>query len=264
MAGLCDVPALRGRTILLVAWDSMWDLEIKLPGVVTVYPDDGSTIRRSDGVCDPATANRIADRVMTLAGTPAQPFRHAPRGSSSVIHEYAKWLIMMERVVPPLVFVSYSHNNRKEVEMLNRFLKGLQNNGKIQLWSDHRLRGGDEWTAEIADRIDRAHIVILILTSDYIASDAIAKWEIPHIMTRAAQPRVTIYPIHARMCPVKANYPWLGGIEIRPSDTKPLWPNPPGRVETYLTKIAEEIAELSAEYLWVRDSYSEEQAGRKG
>ena len=66
-------------------------------------------------------------------------------------------------VVRDQVFVSYSHNDKEWLERLKVHLRPLVRGGKVDLWSDTRLRPGDRWHEEIALAINRAKAAILLI-----------------------------------------------------------------------------------------------------
>ena len=49
----------------------------------------------------------------------------------------------------PKVFVSYSHHDSKALAAFQPFLKPLERDGVVRYWDDTRLKGGDDWHAEI-------------------------------------------------------------------------------------------------------------------
>ena len=163
---------------------------------------------------------------------------------------YLKWLAAISRSVRPGLFLSYSHKNAKDVEIVATHLRSLEHAGKVQVWSDHYLSGGDVWQFEIERRIQTANIIVLMLTPEYLVSEVVMKWEIPRIMERATREEVLVYSILARDCAWR-EFPWLACIETRPRKAKAVWPNARGTVDMYLAEIAAEIGSASAKYMWV-------------
>lgn len=93
--------------------------------------------------------------------------------------------------VPELVFVSYSHADRKWVDRLRVHLKPLERHGAVTLWDDSRIRPGSQWKTEIRQAIDRARVAILIVSADFLASDFITTNELPPLL-HAARDRGTV------------------------------------------------------------------------
>ncbi|MEE8522861.1 MAG: toll/interleukin-1 receptor domain-containing protein, partial [Thermoanaerobaculia bacterium] len=93
------------------------------------------------------------------------------------------------------IFVSYSHKDAEALEQLQRFLKTLERDGRVDAWADTRLQAGDEWRPEIEAALDRATAAILLISQDFLASDFIFKEEIPRILSRAAAGELTVIPV---------------------------------------------------------------------
>ena len=47
----------------------------------------------------------------------------------------------------------------------------MQRQGLLNSWSDRRIDAGQEWKREIDDNLERAEIILLLISSDFIASD---------------------------------------------------------------------------------------------
>ena len=70
-----------------------------------------------------------------------------------------------------LVFVSYAHADRKFLDgELMPFLRQLELGDQIELWHDRLIGTGENWYAEIADRLDHAKVAILLITPAFLGS----------------------------------------------------------------------------------------------
>ncbi|SHN47430.1 TIR domain-containing protein [Cryptosporangium aurantiacum] len=98
------------------------------------------------------------------------------------------------------VFVSYSHADHAWLERLERHLRPLTRDQSLDLWSDRRLRAGDRWRDEIADALDRARAAILLVSSDFLASDFISEIELPALLRAAESGGCRIIPIVVSPC----------------------------------------------------------------
>src|SRR5215472_413046 len=76
------------------------------------------------------------------------------------------------RPVPPLrIFLSYSH---KDEDLCDRFLihlSQLKRQGLIEPWHDRRITAGAEWAGAIDEHLNSAHLIILLVSPDFLASD---------------------------------------------------------------------------------------------
>ena len=79
-----------------------------------------------------------------------------------------------------LVFVSYAHKDREFLdEELMPFLRQLELGEQIELWHDRLIGTGDNWYAEIADRLDQAKVAILLITPPFLGSKFCLHEEVP-------------------------------------------------------------------------------------
>ena len=67
----------------------------------------------------------------------------------------------------PYIFVSYSHDNRKEAREI---IAGLKAAG-YRLWYDEGVRPGTEWDDDIAKRVKSCGLFLALISADYIESD---------------------------------------------------------------------------------------------
>lgn len=95
------------------------------------------------------------------------------------------------------VFISYSHKDKKWLDLLKTTLAPLIRNDHIDLWDDTRIRAGGDWKKEIESAIVRARVGILLVSPDFLASDFIADIEIP-LMLKQQEAGLTILWIPIR------------------------------------------------------------------
>ncbi len=96
------------------------------------------------------------------------------------------------------LFYSYSHKDDLLREQLETHLKLLQRQGLIQPWHDRRILPGDEWVKEIDDNLNRADIILLIVSADFIASDYCYEIEMARAMERHEAGEATVIPVIVR------------------------------------------------------------------
>lgn len=98
------------------------------------------------------------------------------------------------------VFVSYSHADSDYLARLKVHLRPFEYQGLVELWSDSRIRPGGRWKREIAEAIDRAAVAVLLVSADFLASDFIAKNELPPLLARTEREGVRIIPVVLKPC----------------------------------------------------------------
>ena len=142
------------------------------------------------------------------------------------------------------VFVSYSYKDSTLREELETHLKILQRQGLIQTWSDRCLLPGDEWANAIDDNLNRADIILLLISADFIASDYCYELEMQQAMERHHQREATVIPILLRPCDWR-NTPF-NKLSWLPQNGEPitLWSNKDKGwldIETGIKQVAESM-----------------------
>jgi len=65
----------------------------------------------------------------------------------------------------------------------------------VDIWSDNELRGGDRWQDEITAALDAAGIAVLLISQHFLASTFVRDEELPRILQRHSDGRLTILPV---------------------------------------------------------------------
>lgn len=99
------------------------------------------------------------------------------------------------------IFISYSHADRQWLELLKTHLKALTKYYEnVEYWEDTKLRGGDKWREEITKAIDNANVAILLVSTNFLASDFITSDELPPILRKAEEDGTRILPLIVAPC----------------------------------------------------------------
>ncbi|MEL6763156.1 MAG: COR domain-containing protein [Cyanobacteria bacterium J06607_6] len=96
------------------------------------------------------------------------------------------------------LFYSYSHKDDLLREQLETHLKLLQRQGLIQPWHDRRILPGDDWEDAIDDNLNRADIILFLVSPDFLNSDYCYEIEMPQAMERHEKGEATVIPIIVR------------------------------------------------------------------
>ncbi|HEY3403754.1 MAG TPA: toll/interleukin-1 receptor domain-containing protein [Ohtaekwangia sp.] len=119
------------------------------------------------------------------------------------------------------IFISYSHQDVKYKEQLEKFLSPLTKNGSLNSWSDHKLKFGEEWDPEIEKAFNASHIILLLISSDFLSSDYISRKELPWALKKHSEKSAIIFPIYIRTCYLGA-HKVITDIQGAPDKNKPV------------------------------------------
>ena len=99
------------------------------------------------------------------------------------------------------IFVSYSHADKKWLKRLETHLKALKRFfSDIEYWDDTKLKGGDKWKQEIEKAIEKSNVAILLVSTDFLASDFVATDELPPLLRKAESEGTRILPLIVSPC----------------------------------------------------------------
>ena len=98
------------------------------------------------------------------------------------------------------VFISYSHQDTSWLERLQVHLTPGERDGLFAYWDDTRIQPGDRWRDEIEQALANARVAVLLVSADFLASDFIARNELPPLLERAQQGGVRILPVIVSPC----------------------------------------------------------------
>ena len=143
----------------------------------------------------------------------------------------------------PTVFISYSHRDEIWKDRLLTQLGVLQQQSILELWHDRHIGAGADWYQDICKAMETAHVAVLLVSAHFLTSPFILREEVSRLLTRRQQEGLPIVPILVTPCAWR-QVPWLARMQLRPLDARPLSAGNDHQIETDLTAIAEEIADL--------------------
>jgi outer membrane protein OmpA-like peptidoglycan-associated protein len=97
------------------------------------------------------------------------------------------------------IFISYAREDQAFASRLRVELDAAQRHDKsIRCWSDVEIHAGGLWDDLIRNNICNSNIVILLISSDFMASSYIWDKELPHAIDREASSLCIIVPVIIR------------------------------------------------------------------
>src|SRR4051794_29023401 len=131
-----------------------------------------------------------------------------------------------ERPAAPIsLFYSYSHKDEALRKRLETHLSLLQNEGVISGWHDRRIAAGTEGDGAISENLDKAGIILLLVSADFLASRYCRDVEIRRAMEHHEAGTARVIPVILRATD------WhtapFGKLQALPKDGKPVtsWKN---------------------------------------
>jgi TIR domain len=118
------------------------------------------------------------------------------------------------------IFISYAHEDEDLKKELDKYLKVLKRSGKVQVWNDRELIGGQEWNQTIMSELGKANIILLLISVDFNASDFIWDKELASAMQRHEEGTARVVPIMLRKC--EWNSMPYAKLQALPRNAKPV------------------------------------------
>ena len=143
----------------------------------------------------------------------------------------------------PTVFISYSHKDEKWKDWLLPQLRVLEMAGRIIVWDDRKIDQGDQWYDEIIEAMDDAAVTICLISPDYLASDFIAKEEIPYLLERRKRDGMALNPVLLRPCHFEL-FSWLSPTQMLPRDGKSVSEDFKGKEDGVFAEVADEVLKI--------------------
>lgn len=143
------------------------------------------------------------------------------------------------------LFFSYSHRDQELRDELERHLSLLKRRGVISTWHDRRIGAGSEWAGEIDEHLERASLILLLISADFLSSDYCYDVELRMAMERHVAGTARVIPVVLR------SVDWTGApfsnLQAVPTDGKPVtsWTN---RDEAF-TEVTRAIREAATQLL---------------
>jgi hypothetical protein len=98
------------------------------------------------------------------------------------------------------VLMSYAHKDQELCDQFREHLSGLRRTKIINDWHDRQIDAGSDWAAGIDERLERARVVLLLVSSSFLSSDYCQDVEVRRAMERHRAGEAIVVPIVLRDC----------------------------------------------------------------
>jgi len=142
------------------------------------------------------------------------------------------------------MFVSYAHVDKDYKEQLENHISVLVRNGVVYPWTDEVLMPGEIWSQSISDAINNAQLIILLISSDFLASDYCYNIEMKDALKRHEEKKAIVVPVILRACD------WMdtpfSHLQALPALGKPIkdWPDPDAAYMNVVDGLKKSVAML--------------------
>jgi len=96
------------------------------------------------------------------------------------------------------ILISYSHKDEAFRISLEKHLSTLRRNGVVSTWSDREIGPGEEWKGEINSAIEKADIILLLVSENFVNSDYCFDVELKRAMERHNRKEAVVIPVIVR------------------------------------------------------------------
>ena len=118
------------------------------------------------------------------------------------------------------IFFSYAHEDEALRGELVKHLSILRWQGLITEWYDRDIQAGIEWEHEINVHLDTAQIILLLVSSDFLASPYCYSIEMTRALERHIAGEARVIPIILR--PVEWERAPFSKLQVLPTDAQPV------------------------------------------
>jgi hypothetical protein len=108
------------------------------------------------------------------------------------------------------IFCCYARKDKALLDELTMRLSPLQRRKVIQMWGDGDLTPGTEWGPEIKKRLNEAHIILLLISPDFLNSDYCYSTQMQQAIARHSRGDARVIPVLLR--------PTNGWEQVPPGD----------------------------------------------
>src|SRR5438105_4373420 len=144
------------------------------------------------------------------------------------------------------VFYSYAHKDEALRNELEKHLSILHRRGLISSWHDRQIVAGTDWAESIDTHLETASLILLLVSSDFLASDYCYGIEMKRALERHQANEARVIPILLR--PVDWDGAPFAHLQALPTGAKAIttWSNQDEAFTSVAAGIRRAIEDLSS------------------
>ncbi|WP_047863083.1 COR domain-containing protein [Archangium gephyra] len=118
-------------------------------------------------------------------------------GKSSLVRTMS-WVHLSQLDAPVHLFYSYSQKDEALRSRLEPHLTLLQRQGLLTTWHERMIGPGEEWKEQLSSQFERADIILLLVSADFLASDYCYDVEMTSALARHEAGTAVVIPVILR------------------------------------------------------------------
>ncbi|MEO3476022.1 toll/interleukin-1 receptor domain-containing protein [Roseomonas sp. CAU 1739] len=118
------------------------------------------------------------------------------------------------------IFFSYSHADEALRDQLEKHLSALKHEGLVDTWHDRRIPAGDVLDDAISVELERADVILLLVSADFLASNYCYNIEMRRAVERHEAREARVIPVILRPCDWHGTP--FGKLAATPDDGRPV------------------------------------------
>src|SRR2546421_8977721 len=142
------------------------------------------------------------------------------------------------------LFYCYTREDRHLRDELEKHLSWLKRRYQLTNWHDREILPGEEWEQAIDTHLNTAHLILLLISPDFMASDYCFGKEMQRALERHKAGTCRVIPILLR--PTYWEDAPFSSLQLLPTNARPItsWPNPDEAFQNVVTEISRTIKNL--------------------
>jgi hypothetical protein len=139
------------------------------------------------------------------------------------------------------IFISYSHQDVSWLKQVQTNLKVLSfSDVDFEVWDDTKVHSGEKWKKEIENALTECKIAILLISTDFLASDFIQNNELPPLLKKAEEDGTIILPLIVGYCRFTKDK-YLKDYQAVNNPSQPLISCTKAETQKILVKLTEDV-----------------------